>query len=75
MGQLLAERRSQSTERIKKLQTELKNAEAFCDGKACAYITGSVARGEASSHSDLDIPSSAEAPLKNLPCRAWMKFL
>lgn len=55
MGQLLIERRSQSTERVQSLQAELKNAETLCDAKACAYITGSVARGEASAHSDLDI--------------------
>jgi len=55
MGQLLIERRSQAADRIQKLQAELKGAEALCDGKACAYITGSVARGEASAHSDLDI--------------------
>jgi predicted nucleotidyltransferase len=55
MGQLLIERRSQATERINKLQQRLKQAEALCKGKACAYITGSVARGEASPHSDLDL--------------------
>ncbi len=55
MGQLLVERRSQATERINKLQLRLKRAEALCRGKACAYITGSVARGEASPHSDLDL--------------------
>jgi predicted nucleotidyltransferase len=55
MGQLLAQRRSLAAERIGKLQEELKRAEALCKGKACAYITGSVARGEASPHSDLDL--------------------
>lgn len=55
MGQLLEERRRQAAERITKLQAELKEAEELCKGKACAYITGSVARGEASTHSDLDL--------------------
>jgi predicted nucleotidyltransferase len=55
MGQLLVERRSKAAERIKNLQAELGKAQGLCDAKACAYITGSVARGEASSHSDLDI--------------------
>ncbi len=55
MGQLLGQRRSLAAERIGKLQEELKRAEALCKGRACAYITGSVARGEASPHSDLDL--------------------
>lgn len=55
MGQLLIQRRSLAAERIAKLQKELSAAEALCKGKACAYITGSVARGEASPHSDLDL--------------------
>ena len=55
MGQLLTQRRNEAANRIEKLQAELKNAEALCTGKACAYITGSVARGEATVHSDLDI--------------------
>jgi predicted nucleotidyltransferase len=55
VGQLLEERRRQAAERITKLQAELKEAEELCKGKACAYITGSVARGEASTHSDLDL--------------------
>jgi predicted nucleotidyltransferase len=55
VGQLLEERRSQATDRITQLQTELKAAEKLCEGRACAYITGSVSRGEASAHSDLDL--------------------
>ncbi len=34
---------------------ELGTAEGLCKDKACAYITGSVARGDASAHSDLDV--------------------
>jgi predicted nucleotidyltransferase len=55
MGQLLVQRRSEATSRIERLQSELKNAEGLCQGKACVYLTGSVARGEATPHSDLDI--------------------
>lgn len=55
MPDLLRERRRQSSARISQLMVELKTAETLCNEKACAYITGSVARGEASSYSDLDI--------------------
>jgi predicted nucleotidyltransferase len=55
MGQLLIQRRNEAASRILKLQSELKNAEIECQGKACVYVTGSVARGEATPHSDLDI--------------------
>lgn len=55
MGHLLEERRSQAAKRIAQLQVELTKAEELCNGRACAYITGSVARGEASTHSDLDL--------------------
>ncbi len=55
MPELLNQRRDQATERINKLLAELGTAESLCRDKACAYITGSVARGEASSHSDLDV--------------------
>jgi hypothetical protein len=46
VGQLLEASRSQVTDRITQVQTELKAAENLCQGNACAYITGSVARSE-----------------------------
>ena len=55
MPELLKQRREQALVRIAKLKTELTRAEELCKDKACAYITGSVARGEASAYSDLDL--------------------
>lgn len=51
----LADRRSQTTARIAKLQERLRDAEALAEGKACVYATGSFGRCEASQHSDLDL--------------------
>jgi predicted nucleotidyltransferase len=53
--ELLHERRSQASTRINELVSELRTAECLCADKACVYITGSFARGEAGSHSDLDL--------------------
>lgn len=65
MGQLLTQRRSQANNRIIELQKDLKQAEALCKNKACAYITGSVARGEASLHSDLDLFIVSKGTIKD----------
>lgn len=51
----LSNRRSQTAERVKQLRTELRTAEEIAAGKACVYATGSFGRGEASTHSDLDL--------------------
>lgn len=51
----LAERRTQTAERIRILSQQLAEAEALAAGKACVYATGSFGRCEASSHSDLDL--------------------
>jgi hypothetical protein len=51
----LAERRHQTEGRIKELRAGLKSAEALTKGKACVYATGSFGRGEAGTHSDLDL--------------------
>lgn len=55
MGDLLNERRRETSRRIENLKDELKDSEARCQGKACVYTTGSFGRGEASIHSDLDL--------------------
>ena len=55
MGVFLDERRKQAAERIHALQGELAKAQRLCGDKACVYITGSFARGEASPYSDLDL--------------------
>ena len=51
----LAERRTQTEARLKKLRDQLTEAEARLAGKACVYATGSFGRCEASTHSDLDL--------------------
>jgi predicted nucleotidyltransferase len=40
---------------LEDLRKRLEDAEQIVSGKACVYVTGSFARGEASSHSDLDL--------------------
>ena len=54
MGQLF-DRRSQTIQKIKDLRARLSAAETIASGKACVYMTGSFGRGEASTHSDLDL--------------------
>lgn len=51
----LADRRSETENRISQLRERLKDAESLAKGKACVYATGSFGRCEASSHSDLDL--------------------
>jgi hypothetical protein len=55
MGGALERRRKYSREQFDKLKRELTGAEDLVGQKACAYVTGSFGRGEASSHSDLDV--------------------
>ncbi len=54
MGEL-ADRRVQTSERLRLLTKELSDAAALADGKACVYATGSFGRCESSPHSDLDL--------------------
>jgi hypothetical protein len=54
MGEL-ADRRSETAQRITDLRGRLKTAEALAKGKACVFATGSFGRRESSSHSDLDL--------------------
>jgi len=55
MGEILDQRRLDTTRRTKELKVRLSEAEALCAGKACVYMTGSFARGEAHEWSDLDL--------------------
>jgi predicted nucleotidyltransferase len=55
MGAVLNDRRFDSKRRTEELKTLLGEAEVLCKGKACVYMTGSFARGEAHSSSDLDL--------------------
>lgn len=55
MGTILDSRRKRTDERINALQTALAGATPRAQGKACVYISGSFARGEAGGHSDLDL--------------------
>jgi len=54
---VLGERRRFTEERIEQLRTRLEapDVEALLGEAACIYATGSVGRGESSSHSDLDL--------------------
>lgn len=51
----LESRRSFTTRRLGDLRSRLVEAEARAKDKACVYATGSFGRGEASTHSDLDL--------------------
>lgn len=51
----IEERRIRSQSRLTELQKSLGEADTKARDKACVYLTGSFARGEASEHSDLDI--------------------
>jgi predicted nucleotidyltransferase len=55
MGALLEGRRLRSNGRLQDLKGVLIEAETLAGGKACVYVTGSFARGEASTHSDVDL--------------------
>lgn len=55
MGDLLVNRQTSVASRIRDFRAQLKSSEQRCAGKACVYMTGSFARGEASKYSDLDL--------------------
>lgn len=55
MGEILTDRRERTNIRFGQLKDLLKSAEEILANKACVYVTGSVARGEAGQHSDLDL--------------------
>jgi predicted nucleotidyltransferase len=55
VGKVLEARRRETSRRLRRLRTALKDAAKLVDGRACVYATGSFARGEASEHSDLDL--------------------
>ena len=55
MGELLDARRKQTEERLAALSRAVADGEQLTHGRACVYLTGSFARGEASKHSDLDL--------------------
>lgn len=61
-------RRTSTTDRISQLQDWLtrKGAGALIGTSACVYVTGSVGRGEASQHSDLDVFVVSTGELKKL---------
>ena len=52
---VLDDRRRSTKERLDALQGQLGRASEVLQGKACVYLTGSVARGEAGKNSDLDL--------------------
>lgn len=55
MPALLDSRRRDSNQTLDRIARELSTAGRLVANKACVYITGSYARGEASPHSDLDL--------------------
>jgi len=71
---MLDVRRQASKTRLESFEARLADAAEIAEGKACVYATGSFGRGEASSHSDLDLfivgecesDSSGRPALRNL---------
>ncbi|HEY2090251.1 MAG TPA: DUF294 nucleotidyltransferase-like domain-containing protein [Thermoanaerobaculia bacterium] len=57
VGSVLGERRTLTNERVQHLRKRLESpdVEASLGEHSCIYATGSVGRGESSSHSDLDL--------------------
>lgn len=55
MGQILETRRQETDSRVNHLRSQLGDAAHRAHDKACVYMTGSFARGEAGKHSDLDL--------------------
>src|SRR5207244_3485155 len=55
MASILESRRAESDRRLTALRKSLSKATKREEGRACVYLTGSFARGEASPHSDLDL--------------------
>jgi predicted nucleotidyltransferase len=66
--QLLQQRRTRTDQRVTELRQWLMAAgtEALTGNTACVYATGSVGRGEASEHSDLDVFVVSTGELKRL---------
>lgn len=55
MTSTLEGRRKESARRLDELKSVLGEAAKLAQGRACVYLTGSFARGEASHYSDLDL--------------------
>lgn len=55
MNKHLEDRRSRTSARLARISMSLQEAEAVVKDRACVYLTGSFARGEAGKHSDLDL--------------------
>lgn len=55
MGEYLAQRRTETNDRLTKLGAELGEAGKIAANRACVYVTGSFGRVEAGQNSDLDL--------------------
>ncbi len=55
MSEYIAKRREETAKRLEALGAKLGEAANVAKDRACVYLTGSFGRGEASSHSDLDL--------------------
>jgi predicted nucleotidyltransferase len=55
VSEYLDKRREDTRGRLGELRAKLTEAEKVAKDRACVYVTGSFGRGEASSHSDLDL--------------------
>lgn len=55
MPAVLDSRRAETSKRLQSLKATLQEADRIANGTACVYLTGSFARGEATTHSDLDL--------------------
>lgn len=55
MADYLTSRRGATDARLERLRHDLQAAQTIAGDRACVYLTGSFARGEASAHSDLDL--------------------
>jgi predicted nucleotidyltransferase len=75
MGELLNQRREETNRRIENLRKALTDAEKLCGDKACVYATGSYGRGEASSHSDLDLFIVGQGSVKRPALRGLDEIL
>jgi hypothetical protein len=55
VSEYIVKRREETAKRLDALRAMLSDAAKVVNDKACVYVTGSFGRGEASSHSDLDL--------------------
>ncbi len=55
MASILESRRADTKGRLDELRSSLTEASKLAKDRACVYLTGSFARGEAAPHSDLDL--------------------